>query len=470
MSAMWAAPRSSAVLALGLVLGVLVTSGPRVPPALAATTMPRVTSRRIAPGVVLQKIIDPAGPWVLHVLRVDPSRTVSLDVATASGTMGAWARPSSMATAHDAIAAVNGDFSVWPGRPSHPFAMDGSLLQTGLRPGVSFAMRRDERTGFIRNHRPHVFARDLAGKHLVAVSAWNTGAPRANEVAGFTRWGGSAETPPKNACSIRLKHASKMRWGPNQKGVMRDYLVTAKACTGSPMAFGKGQVVLSSRTSGAGATFVKGLRKGMEVRLRWDMGMRGVMDTIGGNPKLVTRGTVVVKPGCASWFCGRNPRTGVGVTADHMILLVTVDGRSSNSVGMSLYTFGTYMHTLGAEWAMNLDGGGSSTMWVRGLGVVNDPSDSSGERPVTNALLVLPGADAGERAPLKAPRTSARAASLRPIAVSSAEARAAMDAALADPASTGGLMASLVRESLGRRAALPVSVRSMARAFRASRV
>ena len=54
---------------------------------------------------------------------------------------------------------------------------------------------------------------------------------------------------------------------------------------------------------------------------------------------------------------------------------------------------------LGATWAMNLDGGGSTTMWIRGRGVVNRPTDPSGERSVVNALVVLPGTDPSETLP-----------------------------------------------------------------------
>jgi hypothetical protein len=40
-------------------------------------------------------------------------------------------------------------------------------------------------------------------------------------------------------------------------------------------------------------------------------------------------------------------------------------------------------------------------MWIRGLGVVNHPTDSTGERPVSNAIVIVPGSDPGETKPLK---------------------------------------------------------------------
>jgi exopolysaccharide biosynthesis protein len=82
--------------------------------------------------------------------------------------------------------------------------------------------------------------------------------------------------------------------------------------------------------------------------------------------------------------------------------MLCVDGRTSTSIGFTLYQLGKEMKALGAVDAVNLDGGGSATMWIKGLGVVNHPTDSSGERPVSNAIVILPGADAAEAVPLAA--------------------------------------------------------------------
>ena len=85
----------------------------------------------------------------------------------------------------------------------------------------------------------------------------------------------------------------------------------------------------------------------------------------------------------------RNPRTAIGKTADGKLLLVTVDGRQSKiSVGMSLYSLADLLLELNAIDAINLDGGGSTTMVVKQK-VVNKPSDQTGERPVSDAILVL---------------------------------------------------------------------------------
>ena len=86
----------------------------------------------------------------------------------------------------------------------------------------------------------------------------------------------------------------------------------------------------------------------------------------------------------------RHPRTMVGVDADHAIWLVTIDGRQpAISLGMTFTELQTLARRLGLRSALNLDGGGSTTM-VAGGRIVNHPSDPTGPRPVSDALLVLP--------------------------------------------------------------------------------
>jgi exopolysaccharide biosynthesis protein len=120
----------------------------------------------------------------------------------------------------------------------------------------------------------------------------------------------------------------------------------------------------------------------------------GITQIIGGGPRLVRDGELYIT-GKEERFqddilVGRAPRTAIGITADQKLLLVTVNGRQPNvSVGMTLTELGTLLIELGAQQAMNLDGGGSTTMVVRNL-VLNLPSDGK-ERPVGNAIVVVTG-------------------------------------------------------------------------------
>lgn len=86
----------------------------------------------------------------------------------------------------------------------------------------------------------------------------------------------------------------------------------------------------------------------------------------------------------------RNPRTLAGVTGNDDLLLVAVDGRRPGySVGASFEESAAVMDALGSEEAVNLDGGGSTGMTVRQR-LVTRPSDTTGERPIGDAVVVLP--------------------------------------------------------------------------------
>ena len=86
----------------------------------------------------------------------------------------------------------------------------------------------------------------------------------------------------------------------------------------------------------------------------------------------------------------RHPRTLIGTDAAGAIWLITVDGRNlSLSLGMSFTELQRLSKRLGLRSVLNLDGGGSTTMWAAGK-IVNRPSDPGGPRPVSDAILVLP--------------------------------------------------------------------------------
>jgi hypothetical protein len=86
----------------------------------------------------------------------------------------------------------------------------------------------------------------------------------------------------------------------------------------------------------------------------------------------------------------RHPRTIIGTDAQGEIWLVTVDGRNPTlSLGMSFAELRRLSRRLGLRSALNLDGGGSTTMWVAGE-IVNHPSDPGGPRKVSDAILVVP--------------------------------------------------------------------------------
>ena len=83
----------------------------------------------------------------------------------------------------------------------------------------------------------------------------------------------------------------------------------------------------------------------------------------------------------------RHPRTCLCMNETD-IVFITIDGRQKEANGMNLPEVQHFLQTIGCVDAINLDGGGSTTMWMRDKGIINHPSDKTGERPVANVLLI----------------------------------------------------------------------------------
>ncbi len=113
---------------------------------------------------------------------------------------------------------------------------------------------------------------------------------------------------------------------------------------------------------------------------------------LAGGPLLVFGGEVIEQLDQA-FNTNRHPRTVVGVTKENHLIVLVIDGRSAQSQGLTTPQLGDLMKALGCESAMNMDGGGSSTAWVKGFGVVNHPSDNkifdhAGERGVATVFTI----------------------------------------------------------------------------------
>ncbi|MDE6081912.1 MAG: phosphodiester glycosidase family protein, partial [Muribaculaceae bacterium] len=169
------------------------------------------------------------------------------------------------------------------------------------------------------------------------------------------------------------------------------FKVTSAPSSAGSMAIPAGQVVLSG--NGAAATFVSSLNIGDEVTVDISL-VNGsekysdVSQMAGGKPMIVSGGKVLDTQGALDHLVALNPRTAIGydVTGTKLVLLV-VDGRGV-SAGVVSRQLADMMIELGCSEAMNFDGGGSSALYVQGLGVRNSPSDGS-ERSVTNGVYAV---------------------------------------------------------------------------------
>jgi hypothetical protein len=134
------------------------------------------------------------------------------------------------------------------------------------------------------------------------------------------------------------------------------------------------------------------LWRGQRVTLALRLTPAGLQHALQGGPRLVRGGRVFIPYAWeefSSAFTGmRTARSAIGITAAGKVLLVTADGRTRRSTGMSLPEIAEVMRRLGAVDAMNLDGGGSATLVVGGR-VVN-ALPAGGERTVSSMLVALP--------------------------------------------------------------------------------
>lgn len=153
----------------------------------------------------------------------------------------------------------------------------------------------------------------------------------------------------------------------------------------------------------ANGAILCGTHSGPFVITAWDYEKeRNYADTLGQvlvtGPLLVIDGNRLAPENvCPEAFALRtHPRTAIGLRANGSAVLLTADGRHpEHATGLTLPQLAWIMQMLGCTDAINLDGGGSTCMWIEPGGVVNHPSDNQafdhfGVRPVPNVIALFP--------------------------------------------------------------------------------
>ena len=119
--------------------------------------------------------------------------------------------------------------------------------------------------------------------------------------------------------------------------------------------------------------------------------------TLASGPLLMLHGESVWNDENDSFNKTKHPRSAIFTTKDKKTVFITVDGRSQgNAIGVSIAELTHLIRILGGHDALNLDGGGSTTLWMEGSpdnGVLNSPSDNGkfdhqGERKIPNIIYV----------------------------------------------------------------------------------
>lgn len=328
------------------------------------------------------------GPWFINVLRIDLKRA-RLKIVHALDEGVGLETVSSLAARYRAPAATNGGYfriaGTYRGEPIGLLVLDRQLISEPHNERAEFGLiDSGDKTEVIFGH--------LRFTGEISVGSVKHSVPGLNrplspdELIVFTpRFHRTTLTNPDGIEVV----------------VRRNRVVAVSDLKGSSEIPSDGYVISAV---GSAREWVKThVRKGARVDFTWrlnsiepgdDPDWMRAYSILGGGPQLIKVGKIAITdkqekmaPGFAT---DRHPRTAIAKLESGKLLLVTVDGRQPGvSAGMTLEMLAELLLELGAVDAVNLDGGGSTTMVIHNK-IVNRPSDQTGERPVSDAILVFP--------------------------------------------------------------------------------
>jgi hypothetical protein len=352
------------------------------PPAPAAVT-------QLMPGVSYQRILrwTPAGPVAMYVVTAPrPQGLYRLTTLLSNGTIVGRQTVSSMerdASSQMTTVGVNGDFFHWTGGwPSGLLIRDGvvehqsALGRAAVGIDTSATLHTEKVRWFGRWHGPD--------NVWFPLSQLNE-PPRKNAAALFTPvWGG--DTPAvKNGVAVLLEPFPPASPRTDLVGTIAS--VGSRASTDVPA---DGAVIVARGTA---ARPFAALPVGAQITVRIPLpnDWASVTDAVSAGPTLVRDGKPIFNAGEALTpvqLHGRDPRTAIGQKADGSIVMVAVDGRRPGwSIGITNWDLAQTLVRDGCVTGFALDSGGSTTIAFDGK-VLNRPSDSYGERPVGEALVI----------------------------------------------------------------------------------
>ncbi len=395
---------------------------PRVPrePALPlgrAGLPERRTTKTLAPGVTLTVIhrgegktkrkhwaSTSKGPWVVNVLTIDPEQADGRLQRTYGKTLADPDRTTALARRASALVGVNGSFfslqsdKRYRGLPVGLTISDGRVLSkpTGTSQEVTLALDSEQNALRIGRFDWTGKVRSREGMGVLTLNRVNS-PPNLPKGCAKHR----AARKPRCAGSGQLAEFTRDFAGRTPKGPGVEVVLDRAGCPVRILGH-RGVRLTGSQTSlqGTGATALR-LRQfaragcldvEQSVVNRPDgrrLPLREGVSAVTGRYRLVRDGKTILHRRDSSLF-GRNPRTIAGTDAAGRLMFVTIDGRQPRSVGSTLWEAARVAQALGMDDALNLDGGGSTTMAVRGK-VVNRPVGS--ERAVADALVWLASKD-----------------------------------------------------------------------------
>ena len=346
----------------------------------------------IAEGVVLAEYRHgaPISSMALHVPAGAPVRFAPVVAHDRIG--GGLETVASMCSRVGAVACVNANFSLCPScdQPFGGVVRDGVILRTPApdQDTVSVIKGRFTSQPWAWSAALHATGDGVAGGGPIGIDAVNAGPLPEGIVLHSPAYGDRTPTPA-GGYELAVRAPEPLRTGPQQ----RQRVEIVSAHTGGGTIIPPDGLVLSAtgRNADRLRQFVE--RHGATpIDLVLDS-PAGLEQAFAGHPILLRDGVAAPLDQRDGKVVNRHPRTVIGWDDHGAVWIVVVDGRQDHSRGLTLAEATDHMRDLGATHAVNLDGGGSSTMVARcahslDLCVRNRPSDGR-ERSVTIALAVF---------------------------------------------------------------------------------
>ena len=341
-----------------------------------------VVDARVQRGLNYQEIRQQTwwGSRVINLLELDlNNRHFSVFPALSEDRIKGREDLVAMGQSNRALGGINGGFFDGTGRPLGLLIIDGQIASDKARDLIRTTLLISENGEFEIGRFDWQAELILPRDQSLTITGANR-QPGENEAVIINKhMGEQAPALSSDAVEIYLDEAGQVQ-GINRGGI--------GVSTPAPE---EGWLI---QARGQKALVLGGVRTGTELELRETLepepALQGsIKHALGAGPNLVTEGRIDItaeeerfQPDIVQ---GRAPRSALGLTGDNRLLMVTVDGRQpERSIGMELEELAELMLGLGAESAMNLDGGATARLLVRGFNM-NVPS---GERNISNALLI----------------------------------------------------------------------------------
>lgn len=335
---------------------------------------------QVGMGIYHLHIVENSMPWNINVIEIERTSPYNFfeTVKSNDRLSAGLEKTSSMAArknyaGHTVVAAINGDFYSGS-NPTNIQILKGEILTNPIN---------REAIGFDLNNKPIIEIFNYSGKVIIDTNVNpinGTNKTRAtDQLILYNSYFGSSTNTNIYGTEISVKLIDTWFVNDTVRAIVEN-----KISGQGNMSITSGNVVLSGH--GTSKTFLDNfVQIGDTIKIinTLNPGIPKIKEMVGGSERIIYNGVNLNR------WPERHPRTAVGFNQDtSKIYLVTVDGRQSISAGMTLGELGDFFLQIGVYNAINLDGGGSTTMVVRGE-IVNSPSDGGGERTVANALLLV---------------------------------------------------------------------------------